>query len=129
MRTLTFKPQKKRPQLFWSDRLSRLDIIRDVRLTFDHAGTPIHVVCWFYTDQQDKQKHLTSLSLDHGAQLTNPNPGYLVETKLGFICSNCGSNEHLKYRTDLLPMSEKEDARFNRADYGMYCQCCGTISK
>lgn len=129
MKTLTFKPQKKKPLLFWSDKLSRLNVDRDVRTQFALSnGTIVYVTCWFYKDNDDKQKYHLSLHVDHNAQVPLTNPGKLYETEMGYICPNCKSNEFLRYRSDLLPMSYKEEARFNRADYGMYCTSCGVIS-
>lgn len=129
MRVLNYKKAKKAPLTFWSDRLSRVYVERhtkvNAKILVNGKQYDMQVIAWFYKDNQDKPRHMLSLSLPSTQKFVKQDK--LIHTQFGLICSRCNSNEHLKYRTSLMCMSDKDASRFTRDAYGMYCECCGSL--
>jgi len=128
MKKVRFERPKKQPLVYWSDRLCRGYL--KSRDEF-HTTTPqfnVRVIIWHMQLDQDKTRSIVALDITSILDPTSLNSKSLLSTPLGYICPRCKTNEFIHSQLDFYPISFKDAARFNRADYGVYCRCCGTLS-
>ena len=129
MRTLKFEQPKKRQLQFWSDKLSKLEVKSRASgtVSIPHLNITLDVTLWKTINHLDKEK--TYVALYTADPLPTHLHSNLVDTDFGLICPLCRSNEHLKLRSTLLPMTQKDEARFDPSSHGTYCEKHGLISK
>jgi len=126
MKTLTFKPAKRKALTFWSDKLSRINVETTNRYTRVLDNIKYDIVQWAYINNLGKSRVYTSISIPVDQDV--PFSRKLISTRYGYVCPACRSNEHVKSRINLQPMSIKEANYYNAEEYGYYCEQHGLIS-
>lgn len=123
----TYKRPSRKPLLFFSDKLARLDIHRTLRSETLIEGLPAKIKIWYGSNAQDKETMIVALWIERPHKLV-PRPN-ILETEFGYICPNCNTNEFLRYRTQNMTISNREATRFNREEHGMFCELCNAVTE
>jgi len=139
-KTVLYRRAKQQPLYNLDDKLSRAHVVDHGEQDFSQSGHDFHIKAWQCVKQDPNQRdvniHLRPLNEEPEyyyikyitLECEPTQTDYLIDTKYGYVCPKCRSNEFVK--SNLKDQTQSNIARkWRNADqYGYACEQCRTIS-